>query len=300
MHQLYLLHNNLLNEFKNIPVDEETEITIENEPEILEILRFCYWINKSRNIIYNENFERKFKEIRKDLKCNDELDTQKKYGQFFTDIGKVLKDQNIDYENKLKIANKFYNELNQFRKTISSFLPEFMLPCIIKDEGFDIKFNLTRKSKEFDLFFNSYSAEIKTIIDESKNGIQIEKNLKEEIEITLKRYKIVEKINNSLSQGAEILFLFLTFSSLGVGLLKYTHKNQNLFSINNALTDSISLAKNIRNRQKVKEIPVIVFTTSIDTINSNYKIFSVLVTYPVKNNKNKLEANPDNLSVSLN
>jgi hypothetical protein len=70
--------------------------------------------------------------------------------------------------------------------------------------------------------------------------------------------------------------------------------------VNRALTDSISLAKDNRNKQEVKEIPVIVFTTSIDTINYNYKIFSLSVPYPVKNNKNKLEANPDNLSVHLN
>lgn len=114
------------------------------EPEIMEILRFCYWVNKSRNIIDNENFERKFSEIRKDLKCNDELDTRKKYGQLFTDIGKVLQDQNLDYENKLKITKKFYNELNHFRKIISSFLPEFMLSCIIKDEevGILVKFKM--------------------------------------------------------------------------------------------------------------------------------------------------------------
>ena len=234
------------------------------------------------------------------MKCKDELDIRKKYGKLFTYIGKVLQDETIDYEKRLKIANKFYNKLNQFRITISSFLPEFMLPCIIKDEGFDIKFNPVGKSKEYDLLFNSYPAEIKTIVDESKYGMQIEKNLNEEIKLILKRDKILGKINNSLSQGAEIVFLFLTFSPLGVGLLKYTYKNQNNFSVNSALTDSISLAKNNRNRQEVKEIPVIVFTTSIDTINLNYKIFSLLVQYPVKNNKNKLEANPDILSVNLN
>ena len=297
---VHLLHNNLLNKYKNIPVDEETEITIDNEPEILEILRFCYWVYKSRNIIDNENFERKFIEIRKDLKCNNELDTRNRYGRLFIDVGKALQDKTIDYESRLKIANNFYNELNQFRNTISSFLPEFMLPCIIKDEGFEVKFNPVGKFKEYDLLFNSYPAEIKTIVDESKYGKKIEKNLKEEIEITLQRDKSVGKINHSLSQGAEIIFLFLTFSSLGVGFLKHIFKKQNNFSVNNALIESISLAKNNRTKKVVEKIPVIVLTTSIDTINSNYKIFSLLVQYPVKNNKNKLEANPDNLSINLN
>ncbi|MGI9009989.1 MAG: hypothetical protein ACR2F1_02230 [Nitrososphaeraceae archaeon] len=251
---MHLVHNTLLNESESIPVDEEIVINIESEPEIIEFLRFCYWVNKSRNILNKENFESKFSEIEKDLQFGDELETRKKYGQIFTDVGKYLQEESRDDNIRLNTANNFYNELNQFRIRISSFIPEFMLPCIIKEEGFDIKFNQIKKTKEYDLFFNSYPAEVKTIIDQSKFGKNIEENLNDEIEGTLKREKILGDINNSLSQGAEITFLFLTFSSLGSGFVKYTYKQQNNFSVKRALTDSLILVNYNRTKQYIKEI----------------------------------------------
>ena len=54
----------------------------------------------------------------------------------------------------------------------------------------------------------------------------------------------------------------------------------------------ISLAIENRNKQGIKEIPVVIFTTDIDAINIKHKIFSLTVLFPIKNNNNKLEANP--------
>ena len=82
---------------------------------------FCYWIDKSKNIINKENFERKFNEIEKALKYGNQLDIRKNYSQMFTAIAKSLRDETIGNEKRIKTANNFYNELNRFRITISSF-----------------------------------------------------------------------------------------------------------------------------------------------------------------------------------
>ena len=82
------------------------------------------------------------------------------------------------------------------------------------------------------------------------------------------------------SQGAEIIILFLTFSSLDVVFPKFMY-NQKFFLLNNALNNATSLAKENKNKQSISEIPIQIITTSCDAINGKYNIFSLTVSFPI-------------------
>ena len=123
----------------------------------------------------------------------------------------------------------------------------------------------------------------------------MEIELLKEIEGTLKRKKAVNDINDSLLKKADIIFIFLTFSSLGVGFGKYTYEMCMNFSLSKAISEAISLSAQNRLKSIIDHIPVVMFTTLIDMIDCDYKIFFYTISYPVKINNNTVEANPDDL-----
>jgi hypothetical protein len=56
-------------------VNEETDISNVLEPESLELLRLCFWINRSKQIITDKkSFEIKFIEVRNSLGFQDETE----------------------------------------------------------------------------------------------------------------------------------------------------------------------------------------------------------------------------------
>jgi hypothetical protein len=143
--------------------------------------------------------------------------------------------------------------------------------------------------------------EVKTFLDNYEEGRRIEDNLKDELEGTLKRDKAIDDINDSLDKKAEIIFMFLTFSSLSIGFAKYTSGKNIDFTLSETVTHCISLAEQNRSQPEIKHIPTVVFVTWIDVTACNYKISSHLVLYPVKKkNDNELEADSEKLEINLN
>ena len=132
--------------------------------------------------------------------------------------------------------------------------------------------------------------------------MKIESSLIKEIKETLKRKKALCDIDDALSKKADIIFMFLGFSSLAIGFAKYTYKKGMSFPLFKALTESISLRNKNKAEGVTKNIPVVVFTTLLDVdVNCDYKIFCLMVPYPVKiNNMNQIEADPEKLSIDLN
>jgi hypothetical protein len=194
-------------------------------------------------------------------------------------------------------------ELETLRSNISSYVPEFMLAALTEEAGFKVSFiSKAEGVKTCDLLVKkSYKVEVKTFLDNCEEGRKIEDNLKDELEGTLKRDKALGDINDSLDKKAEIIFMFLTFSSLSVGFAKYTSgKNMN-FILSKAVNQSISLAEQNRSQQEIIQIPIVVFVTWIDITTCNYKISSHMVPYSVKRkNDTDIEADPDRLEIKLN
>ena len=178
-----------------------------------------------------------------------------------------------------------------------------MLAALTEEAGFKVSFiSKAEGVKTCDLLVKkSYKVEVKTFLDNCEEGRKIEDNLKDELEGTLKRDKALGDINDSLDKKAEIIFMFLTFSSLSVGFAKYTSgKNMN-FILSKAVNQSISLAEQNRSQQEIIQIPIVVFVTWIDITTCNYKISSHMVPYSVKRkNDTDIEADPDRLEIKLN
>jgi hypothetical protein len=110
------------------------------------------------------------------------------------------------------------------------------------------------------------------------------------------RERAVNDINDSLLK-AEIIFLNLTFSSLGLGFGKYTFEKPINFSLSQALNESICLAEQNRLKPPIDHLPVVGVTTLIDAIDCNYRIFLYTIPYHVKRKNNTIEADPSTACV---
>lgn len=289
IHNMMLLESNTKTE-----VDKDTIIDHVLEPEILELLRLCYWIEKCRNDL-SDSFEIKFKEVKNALDID--FDSREKINTSISEYSKIAQNTDIPFKTRKKAVDLFYQQTQSFIKDLSSYLPEFMLAEIVHENGFNVQFNKTRQSKSCDLRFEYYQTEVKTRIDDSFYK-KIERNLEKELEGTLKKLKVVEAVNEALGKKADIAFLFLTFTSLGIGFGKFNYKTKNHINIQKALNLSLSFAK--QNRQKsMNSIPVVIFCTLVDTVDNKYKIFSITLPYPVKKVNDQFFANPEKLIIDL-
>jgi hypothetical protein len=176
-----------------------------------------------------------------------------------------------------------------------------MSAALIKEAGFNISFISTGLDKRCDILVNSFKLEVKTFLDKTNPLFKLEESLRTEIVETLKRKKAIQDIEDSLSKKSDITLMFLSFTTLGTGFLKHTFNRNFDFSLQKALSESISLAQNNRTNPQHKErVPVITFTTALDYSNCAYKMFFLTVPYPVKKKENgKYELDPDRLSIDL-
>lgn len=282
---------------ENIQVNSDTNISNILEPETSEILRLCYWINRCKQIITDKkSFEDKFVEIKNSLCFENQLEVKQQTDRKLVIFGRIMKDTTIPYWERKLHADELMAGLENFRSNISSVIPELMIAALVHEAGFAVKFIAQIKGiKTCDLVIKSYKAEVKTFLDVYTEGSKVESDLLQEIEGTLRREKAVKDINDSLLKKAELVLIFLTFSSLAVGFAKYTFEKRMNFQLSKAMREAISLAEQNRSKPKIDRIPVIVFTTLIDVINCDYKIFFHAVSYPVKIENNMVEADPDNL-----
>jgi hypothetical protein len=190
----------------------DTMIDITSEPEVLELLRLCYWINRCKAIIGN-SFNNKFKEVKEQLELGYKDELAKGFADSCNRISKRLSDDVQSYSEKESHAIDFLNELNKFRITVSSFVSEFMLAAISKEEGFDGEFPLQPDSgKTCDITLDSFDVEVKTIFDRIEFS-STEETPSKELEGTLKKKKVVDSINDALSKHPDIIFLVLTFTN---------------------------------------------------------------------------------------
>jgi hypothetical protein len=290
--------DSLLNRYRN-KIEVSNDLQIDNiiEPEIMEILRFYYWINKCENLMGKENIQMKLTEIGNDLKLG--LKSKGNIKNMFLSYGRIMQDETIPYEMREKFEKELYDKLDPFRESISSFLSEFMLAGLVRLEGYDSQFISTEESKTCDLLVNSYKTEVKTILDRNRQENRIEEKLEQEIELTLKRTKILDHINDALEKNPQIIFINLTFSTLGVGFAKFCFNKSKDFSIHKALRKSIIFVEQIKKNNTIKAIPIVIFTSLVNFIQNEHQFFSLAFLYPIKEIENKKEPDYQSLKISL-
>jgi hypothetical protein len=280
----------------------DTTIDITSEPEVLELLRLCYWINRCKNIIGN-SFNNKFNEVKEQLELGYKDELAKGFADSCNRISKKLLDYVHSYSERESHATHFLNELNKFRTTVSSFVSEFMLAAISREEGFDVEFPLKSDSeKTCDITLDSFDVEVKTILDRIEFS-NTEETLSKELEGTLKKKKVVESINDALSKHPDVIFLVLTFTSAGISINDHILQSQNHQpSIQQMLRQAIALSSSnraLRKSQQTNEIPVVIFVAGVDVTNSIYRVSALTIRHPLLTINNYLIADSEKLKIDL-
>jgi hypothetical protein len=85
----------------NVDVEEDTVINNILEPESLEILRLCYWINRCKQATKDrDSFETKLGEVRDTIKFQNKNEFEKQLNHLFTTFGRQGQNTSIPSEKK--------------------------------------------------------------------------------------------------------------------------------------------------------------------------------------------------------
>jgi hypothetical protein len=262
------------------------------EPDLLELLRLCYWYYKSSQVT-NIELAHKRSEICKQLGHKLPNKIRIYFSGDTKDFNKELtKELNIIKTHKL-LSGGFYRLRNEFREKVSSYVSEFMIASLAARDNFAVKFaEQVKNKKNFDMFIENIPAEVETILDQIPWAERHEPKLDKEICDSLKRDKITEKIDEALQQNGKIVFLHGTVSSLGWGLSEEVSQSMIDLSFKKAITRAIN---DVTSGSKIF-VPVVIITTCID-YDGQYRISAFYVSYPAKQNGSKLEIIPSKLSI---
>jgi hypothetical protein len=122
-------------------VNEETDISYTLEPETLEVLRLCYWINRCKQIITdNKSFQTKLIEIKDSLSFQNQIEVKEQLNRKLVYFGRIIKDVKIPFRDRVLRTNELVKELEIFRGNVSSVVPELMLAALVHEAGFGVSF----------------------------------------------------------------------------------------------------------------------------------------------------------------
>ena len=281
--------------------NDKSEIINEQEPELVALLRLCYWYHKCLQFTGKNNKENNYF-IDKQNELKDELGRgvrakARQYGvpaiaDFGADIELYHREilPVLNAIKQRKAPKGFVEALREIRHSIYRFVSEFMFFSLASESGFDIVFIKTNlEEKNPDLFINTIPADIKTLIDEIQYQDQIEDSLFEEILFSLQRNKLISKINEGLKQGI-IIVLDATGTSLGYAINLYASQNKKNLSVQKAITDAIELVINSEYN------PIIILAQSCD-LGCAFRLSVITVPIPVIVKGDELEVDISKLRI---
>ena len=173
--------------------------------------------------------------------------------------------------------DEFYKLRRDFVEKVASYVSEFMICFLLSEQNFNVKFvqNIGNQ-KKYDLLLDDIPCDIKTILDEYPWFDQPENQLQEELIKSLKHTKVQEKIEEAMKQGARIIFLSATQTSMGKGANQETGKKIITgLTIERATAGAINFIKS----NNVSRMPLVVVAASVD-YDCRYRITAFYVDYP--------------------
>lgn len=257
---------------------------IKEEPELIELLRLCFWYSRCHCINSQNTFVYKVDEINEELGIGVKTKMEKFKLPLRSDFGS----NTVQYRRQLqpvlsairqrKAPGGFVNELKDIRHSIYQIVSECKFYSMAASGGFDILFEKKKEgAKNPDVYINMVSSEVKTVIDEIQYQDRIEDNLLEEILYSIKRNKLVDKINEALEQGGNIVILDATGASLGYAMNLYASQHKKTYSVQKSIDIAIQLVNSGSNDY----VPIIVFAQSIDT-EYNFRLSMTMVPCPAR------------------
>jgi hypothetical protein len=292
-----LLHENIpvdilfLSLFVRTVLETDNAESMGREPELLVLLKLCYWYHRCLKMDSANNFQYKVNEIKAELGKG----LFAKAEQFQLPIRESLGDDTQKYFEILQsilsrigkrmAPHGFTDVLLEIRHSIWRYVSEFLFYSLCDENNFTISIiNNTLSRKTSDLYLNTILSDVKTVLDKLKFQEKIEDEIVQEILFSLKRDKIFKKINEGLSQGSKIIILDATVPSLGYGLNYYASTHNKALDLQMAINDSIRNA----NSDTQDYTPVLIFAQSID-IDCNFRLSAITVPCPVTNGAKGLE-----------
>jgi hypothetical protein len=176
------------------------------ETDLLELLRLCYWYYKCSKV---EKIDLNYKqsELREQL-AGDLCTRAKKY--LFRDPNQSTHEFFMDPAALAiiifrKLSRQLYGITNDFREKVSSYISEFIIAALANAYNFNVRFNRKDDGKNnFDMFIQEIPCEVETILDQIPWANKPESQLRKEILDSLKRIKMIEKIQEGLRQEGKI------------------------------------------------------------------------------------------------
>lgn len=272
--------------FIKVLLDNASTKIVDEEPELIEIIRLCYWYDRcSHNLIDGcDTFCHKKKEIR-GLLGKGVRTSMGSFLQFKLDYDRTDFHQYYEEVKPMlyaithrKAPKGFVKKLTEFRHTIYSFVSELIFYALVVEESFSMHFINYSEIKSPDCFVDNKSAEVKGVMDEISYQDKIEKSVYEEVIGLLKRSKVYIKINEGLRK-ANIIALDVTGSSLGYSINQYSSQNHKPFLALEAIRQAIDMLKESITINSYF-IPIIVFAQSYSH-DKNYQMSVITIRCPV-------------------
>ena len=233
------------------------------EPEIVVLLRLCYWYHKALQINETMQYEHcyfndKLEEIKEELGKQLRIKAEKSGLPIFANYGSDRADYHTQLQSiiterirKQGKANIHKIILDEIRYSILRYASECMFYALGVEADFGIEcIKIYENKKSPNLEVRSIPAALRILLDNEGQGndvIEIKENvdnLNEQILYILSRNKrLVNKINEACKEGL-IIILDATGTSLGDVINLYAHGNQQNRSNNKVISLSLHKAIN--------------------------------------------------------
>lgn len=291
----------ILTENRKPKVVEEKEFR--KEPEVVALLRLCYWYPKA--LLINETikyehcyFNDKLEEITEELGQQIRTKANKCGLPILADYGSNISKYHLQLQSVItKGVRKQGNArthkviLDEIRYSVHRFASECMFYTLGVEAGFDIEcIKIYQNKKSPNLQVRSIPAALRILIDDEgqeNDVIEIKEkvdNLNAEIlYILLRNKRLVDKINEALQEGL-IIILDATGTSLGDAINLYAHGNQQNRSNNKvirlSLHKAINKAVDMMGNILQPRTPVLFLTQTSGNIESSWRISAITVGVP--------------------
>jgi hypothetical protein len=270
----------------------------EQEPEMIELLRFCYWYFKCSIKATNNSFGHKSEEIVKKL-SDTLLSNVDVYRQrivfeeeFHSDkkefLRKVKEKLAALKEDNKPLKEEFSKYINQLLKAVYGVTSELIFAGISSDK-YELSFEPLGGGHDYDFIIDNISCQVKTIMpsgDFAKSNVEKIMNRKVKLqkgkqiqqeEVKEAIVSLIQENKNDIikarSQKAKVICFNGTPTYANFLLNQYASDNNNDLAINNTLSSVMEMLMNANNTL----MPIIFGGSAIDF---NYRFSAALFTIP--------------------
>jgi hypothetical protein len=295
-----ILNSRLVDGFVSYFKENTLEEFMTYEPNVLEIIRLCYWHYKCD--LLSSTFYYKNKEIRRKI-YKGILDLFKpyyesvSYDNFANDyeFNRWVEERVKEFSPERRKDKRFVGSILELLRVLKSINSELMLAWLCHRFG-NISFDTTQTNgHDYDYIINgTIGVQVKTpfpVYDNKRpffkkveelevNGNIAEDKLEKEFWNYIFDINQVDKIDKAIEQGAKIIFFNLSNTHIGYAMERHIVESNKLADFEKSLAASIDLAN------QTEYLPLIIF---LSRTNVKYNIIGTHLKVPITKDKNKIK-----------